>query len=317
MVSNFTLSGGIPKIVGNTTTSSNASSIPTQGVTGNLEYVKMLTKDKLTVRVVCPNGKLVKSGIGSDFQINLGNEWSELAPIKNIPFVGDIGQSIIGLIMAGTGATQGSLEALWMTSASWSGSALPKFSVSLNYLNYSKSAPFMSDMLALAQGALTGGAYLGYDKSGNLITASNKAGDLSGIVNIIGETSTKIQTGIGEAISQFGGANQDTNSTNYKLKQDFAQLFKNNKQYGTTAPCNYGLQQDSSSVFVPKPNTTYTLRVGNWFEAPRLLVDSVTPSFSKEVVRSGNPLLMTINLVLRPYRKITFEEFSGYFKIKG
>lgn len=299
----------------------NTSKGNTNGTRGNLEYVKMLTKNKLTVRIACPNPKggqpiIVKSGMGSDFSFSLGNEWVELAPLNGVPIIGDVGQNIASLAQATTGASQGSLEALWMTSASWKGCQLPKFSVSLSFLNYSRSASFMNNLYLLARGALPKGAYATVGSDGSV---SSNAGDLTDIVNAVVGGIDKVNNFFADQLSKIGDE-EGSESAFHNLAQDVANTLKNSKYYGTQAPLGYGLtsaKDDGYSMFTPLPGTTYALEVGNWFSAPSLLIESISPTFSKETVHSGNPLLMTINVVLRPHRKIAIEEFWKYFKLKG
>jgi hypothetical protein len=57
-----------------------------------------------------------------------------------------------------------------------------------------------------------------------------------------------------------------------------------------------------------------TLTIGNWFHARYLIIEDVQFSFSKEMNKNGKPIYATGNVILRPYRQITYAEYKGYFK---
>lgn len=56
-----------------------------------------------------------------------------------------------------------------------------------------------------------------------------------------------------------------------------------------------------------------TLKIGKWFLAPYLIIEDVQFSFSKEVNSIGEPIYATGNIVLRPFKQITYDEYKGYF----
>ena len=93
-------------------------------------------------------------------------------------------------------------------------------------------------------------------------------------------------------------------------------------------------------TMTPRPNTTITLQIGNWFLASNLVMSNISNiSFSKEVIAppamnngnyhndlykghytsaSGNtdygfPLYVECTLTLRPITYITPQEFNSYF----
>lgn len=301
------LSGGISKVASNVI---NNSAKKMTGVAGNLEYVKMLNNDLLTVRVITPYRNIIKAAMGDDFSFSLGNHWNPLVSINSIPILGDLSQGALATAGAIAGATQASMESLWMTSASWSGYEMPKFKIDMTFLNYSSQVNFFNDMLSLAEGMLP--PELDYDTS--------KAGDMADVL-------TKTQDFLGNVASSLV-----EKATEFEEKDGFLQPLRDSgilskqarlleagvKQIGVSAPMGYGLMESTNyradTVFKPKPNTTFGLRIGNWFEASNLLMETGDIRFSKEVTPSGSPVLLTVGLVFRPYRNISFKEFAGWFR---
>jgi hypothetical protein len=309
-MADFILEGGIskdyyieePKQVSPTKTS---------GVTGNLEYVKMLNNPKLTVKIITPKRGVVTSALSSDFGFSLGNNWSSLVPLSSLPLVSDIGQGVAGVLTAIAGATQVSLESLWMTSASWTGSRIPTFPVTLAFLNYTKQADSIYQMLALAEGALPP----------DIAYNSGLGGEAAEFIEGINSLQEDVSAGAVSLMSNVGGffSGQDADEwmSKHKFMQNFADTLKHTSQWGVGAPCNYGLQPDptaSNSAFMPKPETTFALEIGNWFSANNLLIQDVNMTFSKEITPDGNPLILYMTVTFRPYRNISFKEFLAYFK---
>lgn len=56
-----------------------------------------------------------------------------------------------------------------------------------------------------------------------------------------------------------------------------------------------------------------TLLIGNWFRADKLIFDSVSFTYSKEINRLGKPIYANGRVTLKPYRGISYREFSRYF----
>ena len=59
---------------------------------------------------------------------------------------------------------------------------------------------------------------------------------------------------------------------------------------------------------------TFTLRLGSWFVAPNLVLESAQLDVSKERTTSGQPLWAKVECSLRPYKLITESEFQDYFR---
>ena len=58
---------------------------------------------------------------------------------------------------------------------------------------------------------------------------------------------------------------------------------------------------------------TVILKIGKWFYAPNLLINSVKIDNSVELTPEGYPLYSTVSLSMRPIRLPTADEFIGYF----
>lgn len=315
------LIGGVSKTEDiSTLMNGSVSNRATSGVAGNLEYVKMLQNPRLTVKIVTPKKKVITSALASDFGFSLGNSWSPLVPLSSLPLVGDIGQGVSGIFTAIAGATQFSIESLWMTSASWTGSKLPTFPVSLVFLNYSSQIDLMSDLLGVAEGTLS--PSISYD-SKQAGAAEDLVQGFQDLTENVSEGAVNLVSTIGSTISNIGKEQQTTPEqwlSEHEIAQNIATTLKHSKQWATAAPCNYGLQVNSDldgSAFLPKEGTTFALRIGEWFEASQLLIENVNVRFSKEISPNGTPLLLYLDVTFRPYRNITFSEFSKYFRKKS
>ena len=310
-MADFILEGGISKDYYIEEDKKQVSPTKTTGVTGNLEYVKMLNNPKLTVKIITPKRGVVTSALSSDFGFSLGNNWSSLVPLSSLPLVSDIGQGVAGVFTAIAGATQVSLESLWMTSASWTGSKIPTFPVTLAFLNYTEQADSIYQMLALAEGALP--PDIAYNSS-----LGGEATDfLEGMTALQEDVSSGAVSLLSNVGGFFSGQDADEWMSKHKFMQNFADTLKHTSQWGVGAPCNYGLQPDpnsGNSAFMPKPETTFALEIGNWFAANNLLIQDVNMTFSKEITPDGNPLILYMTVTFRPYRNISFKEFLAYFK---
>lgn len=58
---------------------------------------------------------------------------------------------------------------------------------------------------------------------------------------------------------------------------------------------------------------TVTMRIGRWFSASNLVVNTVNFSFSEIPTEGGKPLWAEGSINLEPFRAITFQEFRNYF----
>ncbi len=81
------------------------------------------------------------------------------------------------------------------------------------------------------------------------------------------------------------------------------------------APLNYGPQLNlgGSKNLALSIQGTVALKIGTWFQAFGLVVERVHPKFSAQVIANGKPLYCECDVELKPYRAISFGEFTGYF----
>lgn len=76
-----------------------------------------------------------------------------------------------------------------------------------------------------------------------------------------------------------------------------------------SAPLGYKFTNDKGDAV-----GTVTLRIGRWFFATGLVVVDANFTPSLEVTQDGSPLFYTGSVNLEPYKMITYQEFSGWFK---
>lgn len=81
------------------------------------------------------------------------------------------------------------------------------------------------------------------------------------------------------------------------------------------APLGYGPKISGDSVQNVSLGVTGTLdlKIGTWFQARGLIMRSMSPKFSSQVISTGKPLYCEVNIELKPYRAISYDEFLGYF----
>ena len=82
------------------------------------------------------------------------------------------------------------------------------------------------------------------------------------------------------------------------------------------APLNYGPNVRIGNS--PKDLTitalgTVNMKIGTWFQAFGLIIESASPKFSTQVIKNGKPLYCEMNITLKPYRAISYGEFLRYF----
>jgi hypothetical protein len=57
-----------------------------------------------------------------------------------------------------------------------------------------------------------------------------------------------------------------------------------------------------------------SLSIGTWFHASYLIIEDVNFQFSKELNKRGQPIYAAGSISLRPYRQVTYKEYTGWFK---
>ena len=57
-----------------------------------------------------------------------------------------------------------------------------------------------------------------------------------------------------------------------------------------------------------------TLAIGTWFRASQLIIKSVAPTFSREIISNGTPLYVNIAVTLSVFRSPSSEDVMGWFR---
>lgn len=65
------------------------------------------------------------------------------------------------------------------------------------------------------------------------------------------------------------------------------------------------------------PDGTFTLEIGNWFEASGLVLRDAQMVISPQRMSNSQPLYAEVAVTLEPYRLIDEREFESYFRIRG
>jgi len=60
------------------------------------------------------------------------------------------------------------------------------------------------------------------------------------------------------------------------------------------------------------PVNTISIKIGKWFRASHLVMRSLNPVFSKEVIGSGLPLYCDVSVVFEPALQLTIEDFLSW-----
>lgn len=109
---------------------------------------------------------------------------------------------------------------------------------------------------------------------------------------------------------------------NYKgndVRKEIQTLYSSVLPGGTAAGLNAATLLNTPLNYLSDGSRgTLMVEIGKWFRATDLLVDSVTSTFSKEIVKDGNggssPLYATASIMLKPRQAITYGDFLGFFK---
>lgn len=174
-----------------------------------------------------------------------------------------------------------------------------------------------------ASDALTGGAQLlqgDIKKLLDKITGGNSANSGT-IVPIFAEQYRALW--MGPKVPDFAIEVVIINYKNNDVRQEVLSLYSSvlpgGKKIGFGSilkiPLNYNPRSNGKG--------TVTVQIGKWFRAPQLIVESVSSSFSKEVVATVDsngkpdggsvPLYAKATINFQPMQAITYEQFRGYF----
>lgn len=265
--------------------------------------LNLFNGNNYTVQLTIPNGtnsgyNVVQGFTQAEFGFSGSNSWGNIMPLSNLTKLMGI-NSMLNPIMVLNGSSQMSLESLWQTSDSWQGSQKPSFNVDLLFLALNSNCDPREPVRHLLRGAYPSGMI---GKSDNAITSTALTVS-NGITNILANLAGGV---IGTVSNVFGGdKNLGTQITN-QIKQG------QSDSIGQVAPFGFGLVMDNGQL-LPKANTTCSLKIGKWFRAMGLVIDSVNPTFSREVTPDGFPLYARCSVTLSPYRMITAQEMMDYF----
>ena len=144
-----------------------------------------------------------------------------------------------------------------------------------------------------------------------------------------------VGTWLTDKVGELSGWNVDNAK---KSINDFATSAHNYvNDMGMIAPLNYGLKQGdgNNNLEEPLPNTTVTLQIGDYFRAPKLLVESLSGvTLSKEIIGPvpqaavrkadlygadpegrdwGFPLYLKCQIKLKPHSMMHFTKWNEYF----
>lgn len=269
--------------------------------------------------------------MSSDFSFSMGNNWKPLISSEDM---GGVFTYFLNAIQGVKKDTQVTMQSQAMSTCVWNGSTFDGFNLnnclfictnrSINPVKIiekiAKSClPQRLDDWANQGGGVPGAYYA---------LASGAKGIIKGGANLV----KGVVGFIGDAF------NQDTNSMK-KAVDDASQTSQDLiDDVGMVAPFGYGVSFEGNdhSRMTPIPGTTVSFRIGNWFYATELVVESLSGiTFSKELIapaRSDNkstrndlynpaaqgtdfgfPLYVSVNIKLKPYALVDLRKFSTYF----
>lgn len=288
----------------------------------NVEAINTLMNNDMNVGITVPSGTgadrkmiTIPCFISGPITIsNLANEWSPLLDFGMFGNLIDIANSSLNLAnsLAGVtkdgvrlgGGAQFSLKSRHMTTASWKESGIPTFSLPLIFMSLEPGQNPLDTFLALCRCVLPNS----YQETGG----SNQ----HNVVKSVIDTGTSYVASGANAVADLAGQLMKKERTEQE-KENLTQVVTQMIQGGVLeAPCGYGIDATNpDNYMVPNRNTTLRLRVGKWLQADNLLVQSLgNPTISRQTMKgSGNPLYVSCNISLRPYKMVTYKEFLSYF----
>ena len=279
--------------------------------------------------------------LSNDFNLGtLTNEWGDMVNMDWANTFAEWTNAVASL----QGETQVTMQSEAMSSKVWKGSKFSGFTVECLFVSTRRTINPLKIIKAISASALPGRLYDGDNTAGqffNKIRGEN--GLLNKAIDFGGGLLKNVVTGASEVAKTFG---QTIDADNAKKAVDDGVDYAKTmvKSVGMMAPLYYGVKNDTNrGTLVPLNNTTLTLRIGDWFEAPELIVSSISGiTFSKEIIAPppnisgllntkggtgiydnspkgddyGYPLWGKCTLSLQPYSMMTKEKFQSYFKFK-
>lgn len=79
------------------------------------------------------------------------------------------------------------------------------------------------------------------------------------------------------------------------------------------APNGYKAIRSSETGGLPAGRGLCTVIIGKHFRARNMVLQSVSPTFSKEIQTNGTPIYATVDLTFVPYRILTYDEIKSFF----
>ena len=267
----------------------------------------------------------------NNFSFKLGNDWGTLVPEIG-KTLGEFLSSNANLlsysgIMNGT-QPQVSLISRAMSAATWKGSEIPTFQISLTFVATRRSYNPVKIIKALA---------------GTCLPLPMNQYSNTNIQKVKDDAAEAIRQGATQLKKWGSDADHGLASTVLDKAGDLLNVTaKGVQNAGLIAPLFYEPHADLDNDTVSVQDTqTVTLQVGQWFRAPKLLVNNISNiEFSKETIapqpdwlyedsghalyhknltqkeRQGDwgfPLYAKCTIDLRPTTYITYNEFLSYF----
>jgi hypothetical protein len=94
----------------------------------------------------------------------------------------------------------------------------------------------------------------------------------------------------------------------YLYPQEGSLTIASKKITGLTSPAGYNPETGKGLI---------RLQIGSWFDATGLVIESAQFDYSKEYNQKGEPIYALGQVVLKPHRAITYDQYIKYFKNVG
>ena len=238
------------------------------------------------------------------FNFSFQNEWGDMLPVDKLEGLMDF-LNLFSTISSHTTSRQGNLQSKIANTKVWKKSTFSGFTIDAIFVSTDRSVNPLEIIKAIAAGALP--------SEGN-----------STLYNLVSDA---LRVGASKLSKMVTFGNFDiTENQSYK---DFATGVENvTKHIGMTAPYGYSPKfetSDNNWRTEVGDNCTCAIKIGQWFHATKLVVESIgNISLSKEVIKKsssemtnargyGYPLYAECTIRLIPYTLITASDFANYF----
>jgi hypothetical protein len=218
-----------------------------------------------------------------------------------------------------------------MSAQVWKGSKFSGFTVECLFVSTRRTINPLKIIKAISASALPTRLYNGDNTAGQSVTTLKNGAKK--VIDVLQGFANNVADGAG-ALFGFDSSNAKKQVSGIS---DYSKGAVDN--VGMKAPLYYGIKMEDGKM-KPLNNTTLTLRIGDWFEAPELIVSSVSGiTFSKEVIAPppkvsglfntkggtglydnspkgddyGYPLWGKCSLTLVPFSMMNKTKFESYF----